>query len=89
MNYNVTLFWNGTRVLDGKASAVVAHDISRAHCVDNFAGTANKRWEAEAFHVINAPFGLDKVAKMQRGETLRGSYQDATASAEFTIERIS
>ena len=88
MQYNIVLFWNGTRVLDGKASAVVAHDISRAHCVEQFAGSAVKRWEAEAFHVVNAPFGLDKVAQLQRGEILTGSYEDRTGFAQFTIERL-
>ena len=41
MFYKVKIWWNGTQVLDARATLVMAYDIARAQA-DNFAGKSQK-----------------------------------------------
>lgn len=86
MHFAITLTWNGATVLEGKATAVCAHDIARAHIADNFAGP-----ELAAFLARPDTFGagsLDKLLSAPAGEGLGGVYGDRTGSASYKIKRL-
>lgn len=49
MDWNIVMTWNGTEVMRGKCSAVVAFETARAHAVGNFAGVEFRKWAETAW----------------------------------------
>lgn len=89
MGYSIVLFWNGNRVLEGKATAVVAYDITRGHVENQFAGQTMRDYVQSAFGNRRAPFSLNSLLSMEEGDIEKGSYEDSTGRVDFTIEKLS
>lgn len=78
MNWNIVMTWNGTEVMRGKCSAVVAFETARAHAVGNFAGLKHKAWRESAW----TPEIF--TAMLEKGE-MAGAWKDETGSATWTL----
>lgn len=85
MNYAIKLTWNGKTVLDGRASAVISHQVARDYFKGEFIAMA---CDADRLQAALDAFALDSILALAPGDTIRATFADATgaASAEVTSQ---
>lgn len=80
MNYRIKLTWNGSTVLEGRCTSVVASDVATAFLRDQFVPVGDGRGRmAEAVAML----ALDHI--LSRSFT-RAGFADATGEATVEIE---
>ena len=79
MNRTIKLFWNGTLVLEGRATTVTAYETMRAFLEGTFAGLDHMSWCAGAFVGL-----LDRILD---GEAVTLTYADDTGNAGAEVTR--
>lgn len=84
MKYLITLQWNGKIVLDGKCTAVVAHENLRA-MYNSFSGK-EKSGVAE-YWAKHVPSLVD-LANVPLGTQFKGGFGDNTGHFDYLLTRM-